>query len=459
MVNPTEVRQPTGRPQAATGGASRQFHTSVLIKPTSSRCNLDCSYCFYLAKAAMYPWGDHPTLSLDTFDKFLSQYVPMSAPYLTFMWQGGEPTMMGLPFFQDAYRLQKEHARRVNPVLTPPVTNSIQTNGTLLNDDWAKFFKESDFLVGISLDGPPDMHDQFRRDRTARPTFDRVMNGIEVLRKHDVPFNILCVVNRVNVEQPRELFAWLVAQEFTDIQFIPCVEPAEGAHSAEEGITDESITPEQFGEFLCQVFDAWVETGIANVRLRWYDNIIQRLWGFPSEMCTMSPACGYLVLEHNGDCYPCDFFVQDDQLLGNIHNTPLREMVGGRSFIEFGQTKAKLHDECARCPWLSLCYGECPRYRITASGSAEHTLPYFCESYKRMFSEKYPELERLSIESGRTLGLAVQQRAIPADERTAKRTPSFEQVLEVAKRSRTGRNDACPCGSGRKFKRCCQRQV
>jgi uncharacterized protein len=240
MLNPADVRQPDV--------TNRQFHTSVLIKPTSSRCNLDCAYCFYLSKAEMYPWSNHPTLSLDTFDHFLAQYVPMSAPYLSLMWQGGEPTMMGLPFFEDAYRLQIEHARRLNSVLPPPVTNCIQTIGTLLDDNWGRFFKRSRFLVGISLDGPPEMHDHFRRDRLGRPTFDRVMNGIEVLRKHQVPFNILCVVNRVNVQHPRELFKWLVEQGFSDIQFISCVEPAEGAHIAEEGVTDESITPEQFSE-------------------------------------------------------------------------------------------------------------------------------------------------------------------------------------------------------------------
>ena len=443
---------------AASGASGRQprHHFGVLIKPTSSRCNLNCTYCFYLPKSALYPWRDRPKLTLETFEAFLSQYVPLSAPALSFMWQGGEPTMMGLPFFQEVVKLQTRYARKINPASPPQVSNAIQTNATMLNDDWARFFKEADFLVGVSLDGPPETHNRFRMDWLNRGTFDRVMTGIEFLRRRDVPFNILTVVNPANVDRPRELLRWLADQGFVHLQFIPCVEVQPGYHSAAEGgVTEESITPDQWRRFLDEIFDEWLKIGIENIRLRWFDNLVQMLWGFPSEACVLAPSCGYVLLEHNGDCYPCDFFVEEDRWLGNIHDTSLLDMVRGERFRRFSQAKTKLHPDCRECPWLTLCYGECPRYRITNTGVAENSLPYFCSSYKEFFGKNYSRMEKVAASTARTLGLAVPGDSMSARERTRTRPVSIALVQQQARKDGVGRNDPCPCRSGRKFKRCC----
>ena len=428
----------------------------VLIKPASSRCNLNCTYCFYLSKKSLYPWRDHPKLTPETFEEFLGQYVPLSSPHLSFVWQGGEPTIMGLPFFETAVELQERYARMVRPESPPPVSSSIQTNGTLLNDDWASFFKRSNFLVGVSVDGPPEWHDRYREDWSGRDTFDRVMGGIDCLRSRKVPFNILTVVSRANVEEPRKLLRWLVDQGFVHLQFIPCVEVPSGYHSAAEGgVTDESVTPEQWGRFLNETFDEWLKIGVERVRIRWFDNLIQMLWGFASEVCQLAPTCGYIVLEHNGDCYPCDFFVEEDSHLGNIHETSLQEMIEGERFRRFSQVKARRHPDCEKCPWLTLCYGECPKYRITNVGQAENSLPYFCSSYKQFFGESYPQMERLARRTAASVGLAVPGGSLPAAERTRARPVPAAVAQGWARSPSVGRNDPCPCGSGNKFKRCC----
>ena len=333
---------------------------------------------------------------------------------------------MGLPFYEQATELQMSMARKLIPGGRPSISNAIQTNATMLNDDWARFFKDRNFLVGVSLDGPPEWHDEYKVDWSDRPTHGRVMDGIESLRRRDVPFNILTVVNRINVERPRELLHWMVDQGFEHLQFIPCVEVAAGQDSAAQGgITHESITPQQYGRFLTELFDAWLEIGIEKVRLRWFDNLIQMLWGLPSEACQLARTCGYLVLEHNGDCYPCDFFVEEGMLLGNVHRSSLEQMVKGARFKLFSSAKEQLHSNCTVCPWLTLCYGECPRYRIANVGQAENSLPYFCESFKTFFGQEYTRLEALAVRTSRPLGVAVPDGSMQAGERTRYGAPVF----------------------------------
>ncbi|MCH7642496.1 MAG: anaerobic sulfatase maturase [Chloroflexi bacterium] len=393
---------------------------SVLVKPTSSRCNLNCGYCFYLRKAELYPWADHPKLTLETFEAFLRQYVDGFAPQYNFAWQGGEPTIMGLPFYRAVLELQERVARenKLHPRFA--FSNSIQTNATMINAEWARFLRDSRFLVGVSLDGPPELHDAFRVDWKGRPTHQRVMDGVEHLRAYDVPFNVLIVVNSANVEHPREVLSWLVAEGFNNLQFIPCAEPVPAHLSvAETGeISPGSITPEQYGAFLRGLFDAWVDIGIDRVRIRWFDNLIQMLWGQPAEMCEMAATCGYVVLEHNGDCYPCDFFVETGWLLGNVHKATLSEMIDSEKFRRFSGQKGQLHARCRSCSWRTLCYGECPRYRITAAGSADGTLPYFCPSFRQFFERRYPKLERLAVNAGRRLGFPVPGGRLTATRRT-----------------------------------------
>ena len=341
---------------------------SALIKPTSSRCNLDCAYCFYLEKQALYPWKDHPTLSLDTFEVFLRQYAEVSAPSFSLAWQGGEPTLMGLEFFERAVALEAKVAKETSGGRQATVMNALQTNGVLVDEDWARFLRDWRFLVGVSIDGPAEVHDRYRRDRAGSPTHDRVMAGIESLRRFGVEFNVLVVVSQANVHAPRETFRWLVGQGFDNLQFIPCVEPAAGASVRAGGLTPESITPAEYGSFMNGVFDAWLEAGFRKVRVRSLDNLAQMLLGMPSESCQLAESCGYVLLEHNGDIYPCDFFVEGDWLLGNVHETTVAAMLAGERFAAFHRLKGSQHAECRGCRWRPLCQGECPRYRITATG-------------------------------------------------------------------------------------------
>jgi|TARA_B100001971_G_scaffold28911_1_gene23239 uncharacterized protein len=433
-----------------------KHYTSILLKPTSSRCNLDCTYCFYLRKQEIYPWEEHPSLSLDTFEVLLNQYIPLSSPHLTFLWQGGEPTMMGLPFFEAAVKLEKHVAKSVNGKATTLINNAIQTNATLLTDEWAQFFKRERFLVGVSIDGPPEWHDLYRVDPLNRPTHSKVMNGVEHLRRHNVPFNVLVVVNQSNVEKPGELLRWFIDHGFTDLQFIPCAELQPDSSSAGDGVVSaESITPDQYGQFLNILMDDWLEIGWEKVRIRWFDNLIQMLWGFPSEMCQLAPECGYIVLEHNGDCYPCDFSVDDDWFLGNINEMTLENIVKGEKYTRFTGLKSKLHSDCKQCPWKTLCYGECPSYRTINTGRPDNSLPYFCPSYKNFFGEKYKLLEDAAIEAAEYKGLVIPRDPKTAEERTRTKPRSIMEIRAIAKKENVGRNGLCPCGSGRKFKRCC----
>jgi uncharacterized protein len=387
-------------------GPEESYPISVLVKPASSRCNLSCSYCFYLEKREIYSWDDHPSMSVETFETFLREYVALSAPHLTFSWQGGEPTLMGLSFFQKVAEMQRDILREEGRNGPLHLANSIQTNGILLDDEWARFFGRHRFLVGVSLDGPSDLHDEYRRDRLGQSTHARVMEGIDSLRRHRVEFNILTVVNRANVEHPRQLLHWLVDNNLVNLQFIPCVEPCRD-DAAGSTLTEESITSEQYGRFLVGLFDAWSQAGTDRVRIRWFDNLVQMLLGYPNEMCQLAEQCGYIVLEHNGDCYPCDFFVEPDSLLGNIHEVPLHEMVRSEKLQGFSRGKGRLHLDCLDCRWRVLCQGECPRYRMINEGKTEYTLPFFCSAYRYFYRRRYQHLEQVAIRIGERMGLAV----------------------------------------------------
>lgn len=387
---------------------------SCLIKPASSRCNLNCTYCFYLEKQAIYPWSTHPAMSLDTFRLFLDQYARLCAPYLTFAWQGGEPTMMGLDWFQQVVEAQIR-AGRANAIVRSgaqwQIGNALQTNGTLLNEDWARFFREYNFLIGLSLDGPPEWHDRYRVDRAGAGQHDKVLRAVELLRRFGVEFNILCVVSSANVDRPRELLRYYLRHGLENLQFIPCVEPA-GGHSSgaqcTEGpqFTEYSITPQRYGDFLSGLFDVWMDTGFRKVRIRYFDNLLEQMVLGHASVCMLAPACGYVVLEHNGDCYPCDFFVEREWKLGNIHETPLETMLEGERFQAFARMKSALSAQCQSCEWLPLCYGECPRYRFIGNGAAEQQLSYFCPSYKRFFPHAHKRLRRTAEMVARDAGLA-----------------------------------------------------
>jgi uncharacterized protein len=289
-----------------------------------------------------------------------------------------------------------------------------------LDDEWARFFKEWHFFVGVSIDGPARWHDRFRTDASDNGTHARVMAGVNVLRRHKVDFNMLVVVSRANVHHARELLVWLLEQGFDNLQFSPCAEPAADASDDARKVTPESVTPEEYEDFLVELFDAWLELGTERVRIRWFDNLVQMLWGRPSQMCQSSPTCGYVVLEHNGDCYPCDFLVEPEWKLGNVHETPLDTMIEGERFSDLAKAKGDLHPRCEECPWLTLCYGECPRYRIVNGAKVSHSLPYLCDSYRHFFERRYEHLERTAVCMGRGLGLDVPEGHLSSSRRAAR---------------------------------------
>jgi uncharacterized protein len=318
-------------------------------------------------------------------DKVLEEYIKQTiaahkVKEVTFAWQGGEPTILGLDFFKKALALQKKYCR---PGMV--VSNTIQTNGILLDDQWCEFFRHNHFLVGISIDGPEALHDAGRTDLSGRGTFSRVMRGISLLKKHEVEFNILCAVTRLNGDHPNEVYRFLrdeIGAQF--IQFIPVVE----RNPVTMEVTPWSVLPDQWGRFLIGVFDEWVRHDIARVYVQHFDTALANWYGEQHGICVFSPTCGQaLVIEHNGDIYSCDHFVDQDHLLGNIMDHPLEELIANPSQLQFGLSKQdNLPGFCRKCQFLFACRGECPKNRFIVTPDGETGLNYLCEGYKRFFS-------------------------------------------------------------------------
>lgn len=410
-----------GQPRAQGGaGLPRGTPVGVLAKPAGADCNLQCTYCFYLEKAALYPQAKVHRMSLEVARELVRQKMEWGGSEVSFGWQGGEPTLMGLDFFRQIVAWQQEFGQPGQVV-----SNGLQTNALLLDEEWAEFLREYRFLVGVSLDGPEDIHDHYRRDWGRKGTFRRVMENIALLQRKKVEFNILCVVNAVNVSQPERLWDFFMEHGLFYLQFIPCVEldPRTGRPSAF------SIAPEQYGAFLCRIFDRWRREEVPQVYVRFFNDLLGVYLGQESPTCLFRQECGdYVVVEHNGDVYACDFFVEPSWRLGNLMERPLWEIVQTARAQAFRVRKRNLAPECQRCGWLHLCYGECPKYRIINGGV--HRPTYFCASYKRFFSHAHPEFLRLAQTLGGSPKVALPQ-------------------------AEWGRNDPCPCGSGKKFKRCC----
>ena len=354
------------------------FH--LMAKPGGSRCNLSCQYCFYLRKGDLYS-GSRFCMSDEVLEEYTRQTIEAHCiPEVTFAWQGGEPTLLGRDFFEKAIVLQKKYCR---PGMV--IQNTIQTNGILLDDAWCKFFRKNRFLVGISIDGPRKLHDACRTDAAGRGTFDRVMQGLALLKKHKVDFNILCTVNAVNGDHPREVYRFFrdeVRAQF--IQFIPVVE----RDLQSDTVTPLSVGPEQYGKFLIGVFDEWVKHDVGRIYVQHFDTALANWYGEPHGICVFSPTCGSaMVIEHNGDIYSCDHFVDRDHLLGNILAVPIIDLVNSDRQRQFGIDKReKLPKHCRECPVLFACRGECPKNRFVTTPDGEPGLNYLCEGYKLFFS-------------------------------------------------------------------------
>jgi uncharacterized protein len=405
------------------------FH--VLAKPTGPICNLDCQYCFFLSKEALYP-GDRFRMSDDLLGRYLRQYLDSQPDgEVTVAWQGGEPTLMGVDFFRRAVATT-ESVRRPGQRLQ----HTIQTNGTLLTDEWCAFLADQRFLVGISIDGPPDVHDRYRVDKRGGPTSDRVLRGLDLLQAHGVDVNVLCTVHAANQDRPLDVYRYLRDHlGIGYIQFIPIVE-RENDTGFQEGdtVTDRSVDPVAWGSFLEAVFDEWVVRDVGTVFVQLFDAALASWCGLPSTLCIFRETCGdALALEHNGDLYSCDHFVEPDHLLGNIATTTLVELVASPKQQAFGRAKADtLPGYCRSCEVRFACHGECPRNRFTRTPDGESGLNYLCAGYKSFFTH---------IDGSMRLMARLLREGRYADE--------IREVFAGA-----GRNDPCPCGSGRKAKVC-----
>ncbi|HEU5396241.1 MAG TPA: anaerobic sulfatase maturase, partial [Verrucomicrobiae bacterium] len=390
--------------------AGRPFH--VLTKPIGPICNLDCQYCFYLEKEKLYPAEKQWRMSDDVLEEYVRQYIQSQAvDEVHFAWQGGEPTLLGVEFFRKAVALQKKYAGG------RAITNALQTNGTLLDDDWCRFLAEEKFLIGLSLDGPRELHDRYRVDKGGKPTFDRVMGGLELLKRHRVDFNTLTVVNRANSQQPLEVYRFLKEAGSGFIQFIPLVERTASADLRARGydfaeppptgkpaaadrspVTDWSVEAVQYGNFLCAIFDEWIRRDVGTVFVQLFDVALGNWMGLGSSLCVFAEKCGAaLAVEHNGDLYSCDHYVYPKYRLGNLMNRSLGEMVRSPQQVQFGNDKSdRLPRYCRECDVRFACNGECPKHRFMHTPGGEAGLNYLCPAYKKFFHHIDPAMRAMA---------------------------------------------------------------
>jgi uncharacterized protein len=376
-----------------------------MAKPSGSKCNLNCRYCYYLEKENLYPETSSWVMSQEVLEKYIRDTIAGNdTPEVGFVWQGGEPTLLGLEFFQSVIALQRRYAGGKR------ITNSIQTNGTLLDDDWCSFLKEHGFLVGISIDGPADLHDAYRVDKRDRPTFDQVMRGYELLRKHGVDTNVLTVVNRHNGAEPLRVYRFLKGIGAEHIQFIPVVErlatdglltlagpPRPRAVEPHRQVSDWSVLPEQYGEFLVAVYDEWLQQDVGQVFVQLFEICLAVWCGLPPSLCWFTKTCGSaLALEHNGDLYSCDHFVYPEYKLGNIMEQDLAKLARSMTQLEFGKSKSLLPKQCQRCSVRFMCNGECPKRRFLLTEDGEPGLNYLCAAYKRFFTHIDPSMREMA---------------------------------------------------------------
>ncbi len=405
---------------------------AILIKPAGPDCNLRCDYCFYLEKHRLFPASKLHRMSDELLEILIKQMMALPRPHLSFGWQGGEPTLMGLSFFEKAVTHQIKYGRGKT------VGNSLQTNGVLLDDRWARFFLKYNFLVGISLDGPRHIHDCHRKTAGGNGSWQRTFDAAKMLLDRGTAVNALCVVTDYAARFPVEIYSFLKDAGLTYQQYIPCLEPSPG-----QGVPDNrfSVSPEAYGDFLCALFDVWVgdfEFGRPRVSIRFFDSVLNHYLGAPPSDCTLLDRCGvYLTIEHNGDVYPCDFYVLESQKLGNLMHASLSDLFQSDPMEKFRDRKKNRAPACGDCKWESICRGGCPKDRHIVQGRTD--VSYFCTSYRRFFDHANSTLQILAT------------RLKTAD------APPTSAIGDTGHPPppRVGRNEPCPCGSGKKFKKCC----
>jgi uncharacterized protein len=421
------------------------FH--IMTKPTGPICNLDCKYCFYLEKEKLYPADTDWAMPPDVLETFVRQHIEAhSVPEVLFAWQGGEPTILGVDYFRKVVELQKTYAGGKT------IKNAFQTNGVLLDDEWCRFFKDNEFLVGISIDGPEHLHDHYRVDRGGRPTFHKVMKGLEALKRHSVDFNTLTVVNRANQDHPLEVYRFLKEIGSLVMQFIPLVEritanpsPLKMVLPVQDGsLADWSVQAEAYGAFLCTIFDEWVQHDVGKHYVQLFDVSLESWMGMPASLCWFRETCGAaLALEHNGDLYSCDHFVYPENLLGNIMENSLGSLVNSAAQQQFGAEKrTTLPTMCQQCEVRFACHGECPKHRFIKTPDGEDGLNYLCAGYLRFFRHIDPYM--------RFMVSMLRRRQAPAN------VMAFAPHLEAAF-ANSAPDAPCPCRKGGSYEQCCGR--
>lgn len=377
----------------------------VMVKSVGSVCNLSCDYCYYLEKSKLYKEAKNHVMSEELLEKFIDEYInSQTMPQVLFTWHGGETLMRSISFYKKAIELQKKYARGRT------IDNSIQTNGTLITDEWCRFFKENNFLVGVSIDGPQEFHDEYRKNRQGQPSFAKVMKGIELLKKHGVEYNAMAVVNDFNADYPLDFYHFFKEIDCHYIQFTPIVERisqrADGLslssptqHEKAE-LTDFSVSPEQWGNFLCAIFNEWVREDVGNYYIQLFDSTLANWIGEQPGVCSMAKNCGHAgVMEYNGDVYSCDHFVFPEYKLGNLYSNTLVEMMYSDKQTKFGEAKSKtLPTQCKECEFLFACNGECPKNRFTLTETGEPGLNYLCKGYHKFFKHVAPYMDFMKRE-------------------------------------------------------------
>jgi len=428
--------------------AIKPFH--IMCKPVCGVCNLDCAYCYYTMKPReLYPDVEKFMMTDEVLESYTKQYLETMPVRCEFGWQGGEPTLAGLEFFQKAAEFQKKYTKPGQVV-----TNALQTNGTLLDDAWCEFLAANNYLVGISLDGPPQWHDTFRRDRGNNPTFHRAWAGVELLRTHGVEFNVLVTLNSVNAPHAGDIYRYFANRGIQYVQFIPILE-----RTGDDEPTDFSCTAEQFGNFMLDVFDLWASRDVGNVSERLIDNVLHQLiYGQASTCCYADRCANAHVLEFNGDLYVCDHFVYKEWCIGNIMERPLAELVRDDLLDKFAELKTESPAKCRDCEFFPFCRGGCPKHHRPIGRDPER-FNHFCEGYKKFFREALPELRGMAeyIANGQVPPPRERKRGGKKAAPAPVAEPVAEGEGEPVPAGAVGRNDPCPCGSGRKYKNCCGR--
>ena len=414
--------------------ASREFQ--IMVKTVGAICNLDCHYCYYLKKEDLYPKGSVFRMGDELLENYVEQHIRGTPrETVSFSWHGGEPTLIGIDFFRKAVALQKKHLPAGKKIL-----NGIQTNGTLIDEEWCEFLARENFYIGLSIDGPKDLHDHYRVTKGQKPTHAQAVRAFHLLRRHKIHVDLLCVVHDLNVRHPTAVYRFFKDIGGQYLQFLPLVERSDGGGTP----SPRTAPAEAYGEFLCTIFDEWVRNDIGKIFIQLFDEATRPLLGMEHALCIFRETCGDVpVVEHNGDFYSCDHYVEPEYRIGNIREQSLVEMIEHPAQRKFGRDKwDTLPRYCRECEVLSMCNGGCPKDRFIRTPDGEPGLNFLCAGLKRFFIHSKPYLQKFAslVEGGE-----------PAEK-------LMEMVrMEDARRPalQAGRNDPCPCGSGRKYKRCC----